>query len=80
MPVSKKEHVTSSLYNCEHGKVTTFFVRQFADRFSQFTGFLWRVEDLIVEDGEVKCQAQADGMCGVHLSLADVKRFLVCLL
>ncbi|TNN80261.1 hypothetical protein EYF80_009586 [Liparis tanakae] len=40
-------------------------------------GFLWGVEDLIEEDGEVKRQAQADGMCGVHLSLADVKRRLI---
>ena len=43
----------------------------------QGTGLFWRVEDLIEEDREVECQAQADGVCGLHVLLADVKRLLV---
>lgn len=50
------------------------------DRFSQFTGFLWRAQDLVVEDGEVQRQAQADGMCGLHFNLTGFKRLQVRLL
>jgi len=48
-----------------------------ADGLGQFAGFLWRVEDLVEEDREVEGQAQADGMCGDHLLLADLKRLVV---
>ena len=51
-----------------------------ADLFGQWAGLLRRVEDLVVEHGEVEGQAQADGVCGIHLLLADVKRLLVSLL
>lgn len=43
----------------------------------QSTGLIRRVEDLVVEDGEVEGQAESDGMCGLHLFLTDVKRHLV---
>lgn len=46
-------------------------------RLGQFAGLLRRVEDLVVENGEVESQAQADGVGGLHLCLADVKRILV---
>lgn len=76
--MSKKENV--STLNVVRQRNVADRARKSANLFSQFAGFFWRVEDLIEEDGEVKCQAQADGMCGVHLSLADVKCFLVRLL
>lgn len=41
---------------------------------------LWRVEDFIIEDGEVEGQAQPDGVCWLHVLLADVKGILVGLL
>lgn len=50
---------------------------KFVNLFSQLAGFFWGVQDLVEEDGEVKSQTQADGMCGVHLSGTDVKRSLV---
>lgn len=53
------------------------FLRYSADRFCQFTGFFRRVQDLVVEDREVKRQAQAYGMCGMHLLLAFIKCLLV---
>lgn len=46
----------------------------------QSAGLLGRVEDFIVEDGEVEGQAQADGVCWLHVLLADVKSVLVGLL
>lgn len=36
--------------------------------------------DLIVEHGVVEGQAQADGMCGLHVLLADLVRLAVGLL
>ena len=62
------------------GSVQVVLVRKSTDLLSQFTGCLWIVVDLIVEDGEVKCQAQADGMCGLQFCHADSHRFLVCFL
>ena len=41
---------------------------------------LGRVEDLVIEDGEVERQTQADGMRGLHLGLSDLEGFLVGLL
>ena len=35
-----------------------------------------RVGDLVVEHREVERQTQADGVCGGHLGLADIKRRL----
>lgn len=49
-------------------------------RFGQLAGLVRRVENLIEEDGEVEGQTQTDGVCGLHLILADVKRCLVSLL
>lgn len=50
------------------------------NRFGQLTGFLWRVEDFIVEDWEVERQSQPDGVGGLHLWLADVVSVLISLL
>lgn len=81
MPASKKgECQHFNILRLKTQRNVTDCARKSSNLFSQFTGFFWGVEDLIEEDGEVKCQAQADGMCGVHLSLADVKCFLVRLL
>ena len=38
----------------------------------QVAGALWGVQDLIVEDGEVEGQAQADGVCGCQVHQSDV--------
>lgn len=46
----------------------------------QRAGLLGRVEDFIVEDGEVEGQAQPDGVCWLHVLLADVEGVLVGLL
>lgn len=43
-------------------------------RLGQFAGLLGRVQDLIEEDREVEGQAQTDGVSGLHVALADVKR------
>lgn len=47
---------------------------------SQSAGLLRRVEDFVVEDGEVEGQAQPDGVCWLHVLLADVEGLLVGLL
>ena len=39
-----------------------------------------RVDDLVVEDGEVEGEAEADGVCRLHLGARDVERVLVGLL
>lgn len=46
----------------------------------QSAGLLGRVEDFVVEDGEVEGQAQPDGVCWLHVLLADVEGLLVGLL
>lgn len=46
----------------------------------QRAGLLGRVEDFVVEDGEVEGQAQPDGVCWLHVLLADVEGVLVSLL
>ena len=46
----------------------------------QIAGALGRVEDLVVENGEVERQAETDRMCGRHLSLGDLERLRVGLL
>lgn len=46
----------------------------------QRAGLLWRVQDLVVEDGEVEGQAEPDGVRGLHVLLADVEGLLVGLL
>lgn len=45
--------------------------------FSQLASFVWRVQNLIVEDWEVEGQTQTDGMCWLHFTLANVKCILV---
>lgn len=52
----------------------------FAHLLGQRAGLLGRVEDFVVEDGEVEGQAQPDGVCWLHVLLADVEGLLVGLL
>lgn len=52
----------------------------FTHLLGQRAGLLRRVEDFVVEDGEVEGQAQSDGVCWLHVLLADVEGFLVGLL
>ena len=47
---------------------------------SKLTCLVGTVEDLVVEDGEVKSQAEPDGMGWLHLGLADLKCVLVSFL
>ena len=46
----------------------------------ELASLLWRVEDLVVEDGEVEGEAQPDGVGGLHLTFADLEGVLVGLL
>ena len=46
----------------------------------ELASLLGRVEDLIVEDGEVERQTEADGMRGLHLGLSNLEGLLVSLL
>lgn len=46
----------------------------------QSAGLLGRVEDFVVEDGEVEGQAQPDRVRWLHVLLADVEGLLVGLL
>ena len=46
----------------------------------QLTGLLGRVEDLVVEDGEVERESEPDGVGRLHLALGDLERLLVRLL
>lgn len=51
-----------------------------SNRLGKVAGLLGRVQDLIVEDGEVESQAEPDWVCGLHVLLADLKCILVGLL
>merc|ERR1712117_221380 len=46
----------------------------------ELASLLGRVEDLVVEDGEVERQTEANRMRGLHLGLSNFKSFLVSLL
>lgn len=48
-----------------------------SNRLGKVAGLLGRVQDLIVEDGEVESQTKSDGVRGLHVFLADLKRILV---
>ena len=50
------------------------------DLFGQVTRPVGRVDDLVVEDGEVECEPEADGVGRLHLGPRDVERVLVRLL
>jgi len=61
-----------------HFDLTSQVLRVFAiNLFSQLASFVWWVQNLIVEDWEVKGQTQTDGMCWLHFTLANVKCILV---
>jgi hypothetical protein len=45
-------------------------------RFSELTSLFGRVEDLVVEDGEVEGKTQTDGMGGLHFRLGDFESLL----
>lgn len=47
------------------------------NRLGKVAGLLGRVQDLVVEDREVESQTKPDGVCGLHVFLADLKRILV---
>lgn len=53
------------------------FVCCFINLFSQLASLVWRIQNLIIEDWEVKCKTQADWMCWLHFTLANVKCILV---
>ena len=46
----------------------------------ELASLLGRVEDLVVEDGEVEGESEADGVRRLHLGTRDVERVLVRLL
>ena len=48
-----------------------------AHLFGQLAGLVGAVEDLVVEDGEVEGQPEADGVGRLHLALTDLKSVLV---
>ena len=48
--------------------------------FSQLTRLVWTVKDFIIKDRKVECQAQPDGVSGLHFRFGDLKRILVGLL
>ena len=48
--------------------------------FGQVARPVGRVDDLVVEDGEVEREPEADGVRGLHLGPRDVERVLVRLL
>jgi hypothetical protein len=45
----------------------------------QLASLVGRVEDLVVEHGEVQCQTEADGVGGREVGGSDVSGSLVCL-
>lgn len=55
-------------------------LKSLSHRLGQGAGLLRVVEDFIVKDREVEGQAEPDGVCWLHLLLADVESILVCLL
>lgn len=54
--------------------------RVFSYRFCQAASLFRRVQNLIVKDGEIKCQAQSNWVCRLHFFLTNFKCFLVGLL
>ena len=54
--------------------------KKIADLLGQLAGLVGGVEDLVVEDGEVEGEPKPDGVGGLHLAFADLKRVLVRLL
>lgn len=51
-----------------------------SNRLGEVAGLLGRVQNLIIEDGKVESQTKPDGVRGLHVFLADLKRVLVGLL
>ena len=43
--------------------------KKIADLLGKLAGLVGGVEDLVVEDGEVERQTEANWMCGLHLGL-----------
>ena len=69
----KSQSATNTL--CD---LTISFMRTYS--LGELASLLGRVEDLIVEDGEVERQTEADGMRGLHLGLSNLEGLLVSLL
>lgn len=63
-------HLFALLFACQ----TLLFI---INLFSQLASLVWRIQNLIIEDWEVKCKTQADWMCWLHFTLANVKCILV---
>ena len=51
--------------------------KKIADLLGKLARLVGGVEDLVVEHGEVEGEPQSDGVCGLHLGLADLKSVLV---
>lgn len=62
---------------CPASLCFVLFVCCFINLFSQLASLVWRIQNLIIEDWEVKCKTQADWMCWLHFTLANVKCILV---
>jgi hypothetical protein len=43
----------------------------------QLASLVWGVEDLVVEDGEVQCETETDGVCGRKVRCGNVGGSLV---
>ena len=48
--------------------------------FGQLAGLVWRVDDLVIKNGEVESKTEPDGVCRLHFWLCYVKCFLICFL
>ena len=54
--------------------------KKIADLLGKLAGLVGGVEDLVVEDGEVERQTEADGMRRLHLGFRNFKGLLISLL
>lgn len=45
--------------------------------FGKVASLVWRAENLVVEDRKVQGEAQVNGVCWLHLTLAQIKCLLV---
>lgn len=73
-------HVWEGGATCPPGLIRSMTTVRCTHLLGQGAGLLRGVEDFIVEDREVECQAQPDGVCWLHVLLADVESVLVGLL
>lgn len=62
------------------GKKIYLLLFQISHLFGELAGLFGRVEDFVVEDGEVERESEPDGVRGLHLGLGDLEGLLVGLL